>query len=141
MKKEKNTSRPVTAREVLLPLGIGAALFLGMLLSGGGFSAPDSETFWRVLCDAFTVPGILLTGAGLLAVVSDRGAFDGLRFGVRKMFDQVRREEKRAQTPHTYYDFVTAKHGGSHKSPRMLLLTGGLFLLGAAVSLAVYLTL
>ena len=141
MKKSQRDFRPVTAREIGIPLGIGAALFLGMMLGNRGFAPADAEGFWHALCDALTVPGVLLTGAGLLAVVSDLGAFDGLRFGVRKAMDQIRREEKRAETPKTYYDYVTASHRREKKSPRMLLIVGGFFLLGAGAALAVYLSL
>ena len=141
MKKDRKASRPVTAREALIPLGIGTAMFLGAVALSGGFSATDRETLWRALCDGLTVPGVLLTGAGLLAVVTDLGAFDGLRFGVRKAFDQIRREEKRRETPRTYYEYVQASRQKEKKSPRMLLIVGGGFLLAAAVSLAVYMGL
>ena len=127
----------LTPRQVIVPLGIAAALFLGVLAAEGGFGAESAEAFWRALCDALTVPGVLLGGAGLLAVVSDHGAFHGLSFGVRKAVGQLRSEEKRARMPRTYYDFVQQQRSKPHRSPRMLLITGGACL-GLAGAVLIY---
>ena len=141
MSGRKTGIRPVTAREVLIPLGIAVFLFFGTMLLNSGFTASDEAVLWSALCDALTVPGVLLTGAGLLAVVANQGVFDGISFGVRKAFGQVLSEEKRARMPKTYYDYVQIRGQKRKGSPRMLLIIGGACLAGAAVSLAVYLTL
>ena len=132
---------PLTAREVLLPPGLGAALFIAVFVFRQGLNASDREAFQGALCDGLTVPGVILTGLGLLRWVSDLGAFDGLSFGVRKAFGQVLREERRNRMPKTYYDFVSAREKKPRKSSRMLLITGGLFLAGAGIVLGIYLSI
>ena len=132
---------PLTAREVLLPPGLGVALFIAVFVFRQGLNASDREAFLGALCDGLTVPGVILTGLGLLRWVSDLGAFDGLSFGVRKAFGQVLREERRNRMPKTYYDFVSAREKKPRKSSRMLLITGGLFLAGAGIVLGIYLSI
>ena len=125
-------------RAFALPLAIGAATWLALMAGRGGFEAPDPQTFWHVMCDALFVPGVLLTGVGLLVVVAAGGAFDAIHFGLQKLFGLLRSEEKRAALPRTYFDFVTLKHGKKSPAPTALLLSGLLFLLLAGASLAVY---
>ena len=123
----------------LISFLIGAGLFLLLLIGRGGLEAPDRTAFLYILCDAFFVPGVLLGGAGLLVLVSGEGAFDALHYGIQKLFSVMRREEKRAALPKTYFDFVRLKHAGGKRAPTgALLLTGLAFLLGAAVTLILY---
>ena len=129
---------PVKARQILIPLGVGLAFALGVLLTDG-FPGIGTEEFWKKLCDAFTVPGILLTGAGLLAEVSARGAFDGIGFPVRKAFGQILPQEKREAMPKTYFDYVAARQGKAKNRSGATLRIGLVFLAGAGICLAVYL--
>ena len=89
---------------VLIPLGVGFALGVVTFAVQGGFKRGNEEALWHAVCDALTVPGILLTGMGLLSFVSEQGAFDGLSFGVRKAFGQILSEKRRNAMPKTYYD-------------------------------------
>lgn len=128
----------VRARSVCIPLLLGAAIALALMAGRGGFAAADRETFWRLACDALFVPGVLLTGAGLLVVVAAGGAFDALHFGLQKLFGLLRREEKRAQLPRTYFDFVTIKRGKKSPAPAALLSVGLFFLLLSGAALILY---
>ena len=139
MKESGNNREPVSLRGLLISLGCGLVILVPVLAIGG-IPAAGTEEFWKKLCDAFTVPGILLTGAGLLSLVSDLGAFDGIAFPVRKMLGQIRSEEKRAAMPKTYYDYVSARNGKRGKKPRSVLWAGLFYLALAGVFLAVYLT-
>ena len=138
MSREKKNREPVTPRDVLIPLGVGLVLGAVVFTAQGGFSAGDAETFWRAVCDAMTVPGLLLACAGLLSFVSEQGTFDGFNFSVRKAFGQVLREERRNAMPRTFYDYVTLKQEKRRKKPRTVLYTGLVFLALAAAALAVY---
>ena len=141
MKKKKPFRARLTLRDLPGPLGAAVVLFLATMALEGGLRPSEPTDFWRVLCDALTVPGILLTGSGLLRVVSGLGVFNGLRFGVRKAADQLRSEEKRALTPKTYYDYVEQREEKPRKSSGMMLIVGVSFLLAAGVTLGVYLSL
>ena len=139
MSREGNQREPVTARSILIPVGIGLFLALAAMLFREDSPGRDEEAFWRALCDALTVPGVLLTCFGLLSLVSEQGAFDGIGFTVRKAFGQIRSEAKRAQMPKTYYDYVTGKQETQRKKPLGTLYVGLAFLALAAAALAVYL--
>ena len=139
MKGRRITREPMKPSQLLVPLGIGAAMALGVLLLEG-FPEKGTEEFWKKCCDAFTVPGILLTGAGLLSLVSGQGAFDGISFAVKKAFGQIRSEEKRAAMPKTYYDYVSAKQAKGTKKSRGTLYAGLAFLAVALVFLGIYLS-
>ena len=141
MSREKQYREPVTPREILIPLGVGLVLGLATFIVQGGFAAREQEPLWRAVCDALTIPGILLTGMGLLSFVSEQGAFDGLSFGVRKAFGQIFSEKRRNPMPKTYYDYVTAKREKQKSKPRTTLFVGLGFLVLAGVALAVYMGL
>ena len=134
----KGSREPVKAKTVIITAGIGLALGLGTWAAQGGFQAQDGEAVWRTLCDALTVPGVLLTGAGLMGVVSGLGAFDGLGFTTRKAFGQILSEEKRAAMPKTYYDYVRVREEKRGKKPRVTLWVGLIFLALAAAALGIW---
>ena len=140
MSRNGKVREPVTPRSILIPLGAGLVLAAVTFTVQGGFSAADTEAFWRAVCDAMTVPGMMLTCLGLLSVVSGQGAFDGLNFSVRKAFSQVLREERRNAMPKTFYDYVTLKQEKQRNKPHTHLYVGLGFLALAAASLAVYLS-
>lgn len=140
MNRDRKIREPVTPRDVLIPLGVGFALGIATFAVKGGFSAGDAEAFWGAVCDATAVPGLLLTCLGLFPVVSEQGVFDGLDFSVRKAFGQIFNEERRNAMPKTFYDYVTQKREKQRDKPRTLLYTGLGFLVLAAVSLAIYLS-
>ena len=117
----------------------GLGICLTVMILSGGFHAADGETFLRILCDALFVPGVLLVCFALLPVVSGEGGFNAVSYGVRKAFDQLRREENRNKTAKTYYDYVTEQQGRKKPIPKPALITGLVFLAASAVVLAIYL--
>ncbi len=137
MKGNRNIREPVTAKSILIPLAAGAAIALAVLLAGG---VPEKGTgeFWKKLCDACTVPGILLTGMGLLGLLSGQGAFDGMAYPLRKAFGQILSEKKRAEMPKTYYDYVAERQGKSRKKHPCTLWVGLFFLALAVLALVMY---
>ena len=138
MSREQNYREPVTPRDVLIPLGVGLVLGAIVFTAQGGFSAGDAEAFWRAVCDALAIPGLLLTCAGLLSFASGQGAFYGLNFSVRKVFSQILSEEKRNAMPRTFYDYVTLKQEKQRKKPNITLYAGLVLLALAAAALAVW---
>ncbi len=130
---------PLRARNVLVPLGAGLVMSAAVLIIGG-IPPAGTEESWRRICDALTVPGILLTGMGLLSVVSDLGAFDGISFTVRKAFGQIRSAEKRAAMPKTYYDYLSVRQKKKRTRRHTTLYIGLGFLVCAAAALLIYLS-
>ncbi len=138
MSSERKSREPVTLRGVLITAGIGLVIGAIVLILRGR-SAPANEAgFWMNITDALSVPGVLLVCAGLLSVVSEQGAFDGLGFSVRKAFGQIRSEAKRAEMPKNYYDYVTRRQENQRLRPRTRLYVGIGFLVLAGVALIIY---
>ena len=138
MSREKENRDPITPRDVLIPLGVGLVLGMVVFTVQGGFTAGDAEAFWQALSDAAAVPGLLLTGAGLLSFASGQGAFDGLSFSTRKAFSQILREERRNAMPKTFYDYVTLKNEKRAGRNNVKLYVGLGFLALAGILLAVW---
>ena len=76
------TKKLLTKYSVALAIGFGMAL---ISLSLGGYSA-DSSTVdkYRMLCNAFTTPAILLIMVGCLVSISTTGLFDMLSYAVSR---------------------------------------------------------
>ena len=124
----------------LISVAAGAAIALIYLRSQNGFSAPDSQTFWHILCDALFIPGILLTGLGLLVFAANGGTFDMLHYGIQKALRLVLSKEKRDRYPKTFFDYRYAKNGKPPAPTAFLLVPGLLYLLGATIALILYMS-
>ena len=138
MNRGKKSREPIAPRDVLMPLGVGLVSGAVVFITRGGFSAENAETFWRAVCDALAVPGLLLSCTGLLSFASGQGTFDGLNFTVRKAFGQIFSEERRNRFPKTFYDYVNLKQEKRRKKPNTTLYAGLAFLVLAAVALAAW---
>lgn len=88
------------------------------------------------LCDAFSVPGAVMLGVGLLVFVTNGGAFDMLAFGVIKLFDLFKRDLTKVKY-RTFYDYREAQKEKNRTFVNLLIVGGG-FLLVGIVFLLVY---
>lgn len=91
---------------------------------------------YRILCDAFTVPGLLaLLVGGLLAVVNE-GALDGIGYACGTAFKALLpggrlRTEK-------YYDYVQRKRAKRIKGYGFLFVVGGIWMAVALVFMVLF---
>ena len=115
-----------------------AALTAGGHLALHGFSAalPADERY-RILCDAFTVPGLMLVLIGVLVALSNEGSFDALgyavRYAVRRLIPGAGLRQE------TYGDFVERRREqGRVRGYGFLFHVGLVFLCAAAVFLYLY---
>lgn len=118
-------------RKLIAKYGISTALAMMIawaVLSTHGFmfSLAISEQY-RLLCDAFFVPGVLLLSAGALIFASNHGTFDGLSYASRyvaRMF--VPWSGKRDES---FGEYVRRKEEkGKIKGYGFLFLVGGIFM-------------
>ena len=65
----------------------GLLISLAICLWKGVFRETDTALIVRYLSDAFLIPGVLLTGVGLLSFIRKQGAYDGLGY----TFDTMKR--------------------------------------------------
>lgn len=84
-----------------------------------------------ILSNAALVPGVLLTGFGLLVRIAGEGIFDGIKYALSSMLTHLRREQKRHAT---YYDYTQRKKKQENASS---LLLSGIFYLAAAVIMTI----
>lgn len=119
------------------------AFFFGGLLawfyiSARDFSSAELIEKYRMLCDAFTIPGLLMLMMGLLLAISNEGAFDGityaLTFAVRALipFGRNRNDNEK------YYDYVERKRAKRVHGYGFLFIVGGIFMAVAAVFLILF---
>lgn len=119
-----------TARLIALLCGL-ALMALCIFWQGIG-AAESLEDVLKILSNAALLPGVLLTGIGGLAWISDEHFFDGIKYATGSIFAHLRGKPKRFAS---YYDYIhreKAKSGGT-----FTMLIPGLIFLGIAVLLTV----
>lgn len=97
-------------RGKLLKYGIGfgvCALITAAYAVGYGVGSLSLLDTFRVLCDAFTVPGIFAILIGLLLWVTGEGVFDGIGYVVSVAVKALIPGGR--NTTETYFDYVERK--------------------------------
>ena len=126
----------------VLAIAVGLLLALTVCFARDIFHETDVALIVRYLSDAFLVPGVLLTGIGLLSFLKKEGTYDGLFYSFHSMrgtFTMRHDDEARKEIARTYYDYkqnVKAKR----KVAWHLIIVGGGFLLIAIALTVVFST-
>ena len=122
-----------TTKGVLIKYIITAAAGLAVAvvysLIKGLFSAEDIVSAFRILSDAFTLPGILLLCFGLLTFINKEGMFDGLAYSFKSMRRVRRNFRADDKTPKTYYDYKQSVKSKRHVAWHLLFVGAGYLLL------------
>lgn len=72
----------ITGYVVSLIVGVG---LLMIILNNYGYSSAETDAErYRILCDAFTIPGVSLMLCAALVNVYNRGAFTGVTYSLRR---------------------------------------------------------
>lgn len=104
---------------------IGLVVTLLILFSKKIFQQDKLSEIYKILTDAFFVPGVLIFGFGLLVYSSNQGTFDIVSYGMKAFFNLFR---TKPQKQVTYYEYKLAKH--EHDKPIVFfLIVGGGFLI------------
>ena len=85
---------------------IGVGMCFWVLLSQDFFSQTNPLLVYASLADAFCIPGIVLTGVGLLVFATNEGVFDGLNYAVRSFIGMFR---KTMTKYNSLYDYRESK--------------------------------
>ena len=113
-----------------------AAFILFSRIAPSALAAAAAADVYMALCDAFFVPGTLITGLGLLFAVSNEGALDGLGYvtsiTVKKLIPGKAAHMER------YDDYVARKREKKVHGFSFLFVTGILFLVIAVIFLLLY---
>ena len=121
----------------LITVLIAAAMAAGVFFSRGGLTLTAPADILGALCDGLFVPGILLTGIGLLILVAGEGFFDIMSYGVHSflvLFTPLRKAEKHEH----YFDYKMARAARRKKTRNVLLWVGLAYVAAAGVCLIGY---
>ena len=113
-----------TFLKYLITAAIGLGIGLWVLISQDFFSLTNPLLKYGLLADAFYVPGIILTGVGLLVFATNEGVLDGLNYAVRSFIGMFRRKMVKYNS---LYDYREAK-GREKYSFGYIVLCGVFFL-------------
>ena len=126
-----------TAVKYALAISAGALMAWAVLSQNGyGPELPAAERF-RILCDAFTVPGVLMIMLCCLVLISYTGALRGLTYALRHLAGRLipgmsHREER-------YYDYIQRLEArGRLRGFAFLFVTGAAFMAVALVFFALF---
>ena len=116
---------------------LAALTVIGHLWLHDWSSSLAAEERYRILCDAFTVPGLMLVLIAALVALSNEGSFDALgyaaRYAVRRLIPGLGLRQE------TYGEFVERRREqGRVRGYGFLWHVGLVFLCAAAVFLYLY---
>lgn len=125
----------------LIRYGITTAIGLGLMalvLSAQGYGqAVSLVEKYRILCDAFTVPGAMLLLTGALVMVSNAGAFDGIAYAAKVIGHRIATFGRgRDATYHDYMEEVRSRKRAAGFG--FIPVTGLAFMAAALVFLALF---
>ena len=114
-------------RKILLAKYGGSAAAVALIayfyISVRDFAQAQLVDKYRILCDAFTVPGLLLLMFGSLLWVSNTGALDGLMYSVR-MAIRFLIPGGRLKTEEKYGDYVERRREKPIRGYGFLFISG-----------------
>jgi len=126
---------------VLLKYGIttlvGALIVWAVIDFHGYAEAISDAERYRILSDAFTIPGITLMLCWLLVYVANEGAFEGISYAVSYAIKML--IPGGARTHEKFSDYVVRKReSGKVRGTGFLFFTGAAFFLVALVFIALF---
>lgn len=107
----------------VIALLVGALMFVAGILFQDAGQINGIREWMKAFSNAALLSGVLLTGIGLLTLISGDGFFDGIKYATSSIWADLRKEKKRYAT---YYDY---KKREKKKSGASSLLFPGVFYL------------
>ena len=104
---------------------MAGGLFVWYYLQSRNYSSLNKINQFRVLADAFTIPGLLYSCIGLLLVISNTGVLDGVLYGLATAVRMLTPGAKKRQR---YDEFLYDRKEKKIKGLGFLLISGLLFL-------------
>ena len=125
----------------LAKYGITSAIALAMIWvycsSRDLFQQPIMER-WRILCDAFTIPGLTFVMIGFLIMVANEGFFDMLSYAASKAVGIFLPGRGFSDDGETYYDYVQRKRENRRMGFGFLFVVGCILMAFALLFLMLF---
>ena len=115
---------------------VAVVLAVVYALSNHVFAQDDPKEMLKILCDAFFVPGVIITGFGGLVVASNGGTFDMLSYGMQRFFGLFQKDVTKVKY-RTFREYRASREE-KDRSFWYLLIVGVVCLLVAVVCLLLY---
>lgn len=109
----------------------GAALVFVYLSARNFTGAEPPAELYRMLCDAFTIPGMVLSLSAALIALSNAGSFDGIGYSMQHLFRAL--IPGMALRQESYGDYLERREGKKIKGYGFLLQVGLVFMAVALV--------
>ena len=117
--------------------GLFVGLMAWLYLWLRDFAGAEGAERYQLLCDALTVPGVLLLCAGALIWVTNLGALDGLGYGLRLALRALI-PGRRLQKEESYRDYVLGRQQKRVKGYGFLLISGAVTIAVSLIFLGLY---
>ncbi len=116
---------------------IFVAVAAGLYIAPRDFVGSALVDQFLILCDAFTIPGILLLMVGFLVWVSNEGALDGVTYAVRfAVFSLI--PGRRLERDEKYSEYVERRRGKKVRGYGFLFVSGAVTLAISLVFMALF---
>lgn len=93
---------------------------------------------WRILCDAFTIPGLTLIMVGFLVMIANEGFFDMLSYAASKAVGMFLPGRGFSEKDEKYYDYVQRKKEKRATGFGFLFVVGGVCMALAMIFLLLF---
>lgn len=108
---------------------VGGLMVWAVLNLHGYVNAVETSERLRILADAFTIPGTVITLFGVLVILSNEGAFEGVSYILGYTFRMLI-PGRAGERPQKYADYVLQRREkGKVTGFGFLFVVGGVFLL------------
>lgn len=88
-----------------------ALLLVWVYCSSRNLMLQSAMERWRILCDAFTIPGLTYIMIGFLMMIANEGFFDMLSYAASKAAGMFLPGRGFSEKEEKYYDYVQRKRG------------------------------
>ena len=118
----------------------GLLITFSICLLKGVFWETDSALIVRYLSDAFLIPGVLLTGIGLLSYIKKEGAYDGLGYTFHTMkrtfaMRHYRDPIEEGSEDRTYFGYKQQVKAKRKVAWHLIIVGGGFLLIAIALTI------
>lgn len=116
------------------------ALLAWIYISNREFVGAERVEQYLILCDAFTVPGVILVMVGCLVWASTQGALDGLSYAMQYAIYSLI-PGKRLEADETFGDYLERKRSKRAKGYSFLFISGAVTIIIALIFMGLYYSL
>ncbi len=121
-----------------ITFAVAAVIAVIIMWAKGLFTATAKADVYRILCDAFFVPGIMYVLLGLLFFVAGAGSFDGFNYALKMAFLRFTFSKNKKRVTYAEYKESKDEKRKDGFSILFLFLIGLIFVVVSIIMLILY---